>query len=167
MTVFRTFQNLSLFKMFISHTIQNILFYLRLTVQISDTFIHSKYLHRVAPTCVIQSKGLQESPCQRRTLIREEPFQRKTRQRKCQRSQERWSMPRYSRSLVLGLALRCDSYSGHSGCCKLKSFPLIPRTVLKICTEPCSRWIWSITKHKGWNFFGGKVHLIPSLESVK
>ena len=63
--------------MFISHTIQNILFYLHLTVQISDTFIHSKYLDRVAPTCVIQSKGLQESPCQRRTLIREEPFQRK------------------------------------------------------------------------------------------
>lgn len=64
-----------------SHTIQNILFYQCLTVQISDTFLHSKYLNRVAPTCGIQSKGLQEGPCQRRTLIREEPFQRKIRQR--------------------------------------------------------------------------------------
>lgn len=48
--------------MFKSHIIQNILFYLWLPVQISDTFIHSEYLNRVAPMCGIQSKRLQESP---------------------------------------------------------------------------------------------------------
>ena len=37
-------------------------------MQIIDTFIHSKYLNRVASTCGIQSKVLQESPFQRRFL---------------------------------------------------------------------------------------------------
>lgn len=56
-----------------SHTIQNTLFYQCLICADHDTFLHSKYLNRVAPTRGIQSKGLQEGPCQRRTLIREEP----------------------------------------------------------------------------------------------
>lgn len=149
-----------------SHTIQNILFYQCLTVQISDTFLHSKYLNRVALLRYTEQRPAggplsEKNPYQRRALSE------KNKTKKCQRSQERWPMPRYSWTLVLGLVFRCDSYSGHSECCKLKSFPLIPRTVLKICTEPCSRRILSITKHKGWNCFGGKVHLIPSLESVK
>lgn len=41
-------------------------------------------------------------------------------------------------------------------------FPTNPKDCIKNLYR-----ILSITKHKGWNFFGGKVHLIPSLESVK
>lgn len=122
--------------MFKSHIIQNILFYLWSTVQISDTFIHSKYLNRVASTCGIQSKGLQESP-----------FQRKKRQknvsahRKMTRAQILLKFSPGSSAQMLFLLWPWRKL-------QTKDFPLMPRTILSICTDPCSRWSLSIMKHK-------------------